>query len=351
MTGAIGQGGSVSLSLRSISATVFDLSSTETPSARRRDRRGAHKRAHKKGKYPMHILERTGKPELAEVYVARRVEQTDRLLEFVDACDQTVGDRRAKWVIVVSTQYGCPVKCLMCDAGGDFKGNVTKEELAFQVETVFMAYPDLDPTQCGKLKVQFARMGEPSLNDAVPAFLLYLKQRCPNVIPCIATIVPAYREAWFDRLSNLRDLFHDFQLQFSVNSTDDSTRDKLMPYPKMPWEWLAEYGKHFYRGGRRKVCLNFALTTDVPVAPDRVRQTFDPDYFAIKLTPLNPTVTGRENGMKPTETMSAAEYMLRAKAEEFRALGFDVVQSIGNMEENVIGSNCGQAVRRLRAAS
>jgi 23S rRNA (adenine2503-C2)-methyltransferase len=299
----------------------------------------------------MNIVERSGKEDLAEVYVAQRTDQTDRLLEFVDACDPTVGDRRAKWVVVVSTQYGCPVKCLMCDAGGDFKGNVTEEELMFQVETVFLAHPGLDPAQCCKLKVQLARMGEPSLNDAVPAFLLHLKQRSPNVIPCITTIVPSGRDAWFGRLSEMRHHFHDFQLQFSVNSTDDLTRDKLMPYPKMPWEWMADYGMDFYRVGQRKVCLNFALTPDVPVVPDKVRRLFDPDYFVIKLTPLNPTVTGRENGMRPTESTSAAESILAAKAQEFHELGFAVVQSIGNMEENLIGSNCGQAVRRLRSAS
>lgn len=298
----------------------------------------------------MNIVERSGRADLAEVYVAQRTNQTDRLLEFVDACSPTVGDRRAKWVIVVSTQYGCPVKCLMCDAGGEFKGNVTEEELAFQVETVFSAHPDLDPTQCDKLKVQFARMGEPSLNDAVPSFLHYLKQRSPNVIPCIATIVPSGRDAWFDRLAKMRRHFHDFQLQFSVNSTDDFIRDRLMPYPKMPWEWMAEYGRDFYCVGQRKVCLNFALTPDIPVAADKVRRIFDPDCFVIKLTPLNPTVTGRENGMRPTESTSAAESILGAKAQEFLEFGFNVVQSIGDMEENFIGSNCGQAVRRLRSA-
>lgn len=299
----------------------------------------------------MNIVERTGKRDLAEVYVAQRADRPDRLLEFVDACDPAVGDRQNKWVIVVSTQYGCPVGCLMCDAGGEFKGNVSEADLAFQVETVFSAHPDLDPTHCDKLKVQFARMGEPSLNDAVPSFLLRLKRRTPSAVPCIATIVPSGRESWFERLVKLRDLFDDFQLQFSANSTDDRIRDKLMPYPKMPWEWMAAYGMRFYREGQRKVCLNFALAPDIPVDADRVRRIFAPEWFVIKLTPLNPTVTGRENGMSPTESTSAAERMLETKAREFSSLGFSVVQSIGNMEENLIGSNCGQAVRRLRSAS
>ena len=33
-------------------------------------------------------------------------------------------------------------------------------------------------------------------------------------------------------------------------------------------------------------------------------------------------------------------------AKEFSALGYQVIESVGNMEENEIGSNCGQMVRK-----
>ena len=227
----------------------------------------------------MHIVSKTGNPDVAEVYVANMRNDADYLIEFVDACDTSVGPRLSKWVIVLSTQFGCPVKCLMCDAGGSFRGNLTLEDLMFQVQTVIAAHEDLDPHACSKLKVQFARMGEPSLNDQVPEFMLWLKNTYPRVIPCIATIAPRSRDAWFERLLEVRDGFDDFQLQLSINSTDEQYRDRLMPYPKMSWEWLAAYGKSFFRQGQRKVALNFAICPEIPVLPAGFGKSLRPQPF------------------------------------------------------------------------
>ncbi|MGC8604885.1 MAG: hypothetical protein ACP5VS_14545 [Desulfomonilaceae bacterium] len=55
----------------------------------------------------------------------------------------------------------------MCDAGGEFKENLTFHDLKLQVTTVLSAHKEIDPKKCVKLKIQFTRMGEPSLNDTV----------------------------------------------------------------------------------------------------------------------------------------------------------------------------------------
>ena len=128
----------------------------------------------------MELVSHTGRPDLAQIFVAKMRDSADYMVEFVDACDPTVGDRRRKWVIVISTQFGCPVKCLMCDAGGEFRGNLSFQEITSQVETVLAAHGDIDPDQCDKLKIQFARMGEPSLNDAVLDVLAWLRTSVPG---------------------------------------------------------------------------------------------------------------------------------------------------------------------------
>lgn len=297
----------------------------------------------------MHIVSKSGNRDLAEIYVAQMRQDPAYMIEFVDACDTSVGPRPAKWVVVLSTQFGCPVNCLMCDAGGSFKGNLTFDDLKFQVQTVFGAHEELDANACTKLKVQFARMGEPSLNDKVLEFLVWLKDRYPQVIPCIATIAPCGRDSWFERLLSTRDFFRDFQLQLSINSTDQQYRDRLMPYPKMSWEWLAAYGRRFFRKGQRKVGLNFAVCSGIPVNASAMAEYFDPDHFIVKLTPVNPTSTGYENRFSISEDRGTIEQLLLEKSNDFSVLGFDVIVSIGNLEENLIGSNCGQAVRRLRS--
>jgi len=298
----------------------------------------------------MRILSKNGRPELAQVYVAEMRGSPDYLVEFVDACDQNIGDRRKKWVIVVSCQFGCPVNCLMCDAGGYYRGNLTVEEMMEQVEQVVAGHA-IRPADCSKFKVQFARMGEPALNEEVLRALELLHKRFPNVLPCIATIAPEGSQKWFEKLLDLRDRFNNFQLQFSLNTTDAKLRDRLMLFPKLSWDWMAGYGERFIRPGQRKPVLNFALCPDWPVEAEVVKEVFSPEVFAIKLTVLNPTETGRKNGLAPIERYEQAKEEVCRKASEFVAFNYEVIRSVGNMEENEFGSNCGQAIRKMKTQS
>lgn len=291
------------------------------------------------------VLNKTGQHGLAEVYLGMVRRDPALLVEFVDACDPEQGGRDRKWVVIVSTQLGCPVGCLMCDAGHRFQGNLSAAEILAQVGHV-VAANGRDPGDCRKFKVQFARMGEPALNGEVLRALWTLKDRYPRVIPCVATVAPAGRERWFAALLSLRDYFRDFQLQFSINSTDAEQRDRLMPHPKMPWEAMARYGRSFFRPGQRKPALNFAVSGDWELDAAALASRFDPRWFAVKLTPLNPTAAGADNGL----TAAGCRPLLERRAEELRSRGFDVIVSIGDPGENDIGSNCGQAVwRHLRA--
>ena len=295
----------------------------------------------------MKIIGESGRKGLARVFLAEM--RPGLMVEFVDACDPTAGGRDRKWVIVVSSQFGCPVGCLMCDAGGDFRGNLTGGEIIGQIEHAFGMNPEQDPKKCRKLKVQFARMGEPALNDAVLDVIRWLAEDYPQAMPCLATVAPAGRERWFESLWEASQRFADLQLQFSMNTTDRAVRDRLMPYPKMAWQEMAAWGERFYRPGRRQPSLNFALSPGVPCQPEAVLGEFDPRRFVIKLTPLNPTAAAGENHLECLEGRERARELVEQKAAEFAALGYEVIQSVGNMEENEIGSNCGQMVRRRLA--
>ena len=68
-----------------------------------------------------------------------------------------------KWLIAISTQFGCPQKCKFClvpELG--FHGNLTSEQMWEQLEMVFSMHPEV--TKSDKIKVGFARMGEPMYN-------------------------------------------------------------------------------------------------------------------------------------------------------------------------------------------
>ena len=273
------------------------------------------------------------------------------MLEFVDGLDPE-HPRRDKWIVNFSTQYGCPVGCPFCDAGFRYRGNVPADVMLEQVEQVLERHPPQLRRQCGKLKVHFARMGEPALNPAV----LEVLERLPSLIPnpqlwgCVASVAPQGAEAWFEGLLAVkRELFEGrFQLQFSLNTTSAEHRRRLTPYPHQPMSWVSAYGQRFFERGDRRVVLNFALAAGVPFDPAVVAEHFDPACFAVKLTPLNPTHQGRERGLD-TVLSAASPEVMRAAVSRLHALGFDVVVSIGDPREDQVGSNCGQAVRRLLA--
>jgi 23S rRNA (adenine2503-C2)-methyltransferase len=295
------------------------------------------------------ILHTTGRPDLAEVFVGRF--GNGRVCEFVDAVDPEL-PKDEKWIINLSTQFGCPVGCPYCDAGGGYQGDVSAEQMLAMVRHVIARNSQSLPERCAKLKVHFSRMGEPALNDEVLQALRKLRAILPHrgTWACLATTAPRGRKDWFAALRGIKnELYAErFQLQFSLNSTDPETRRRLVPIPHWSLEEIAAFGSRFHEPDDRKVVLNFALATDVPFEPEVVARHFHPDQFAVKLTPINPTETGRKNRFA-TLLRSERAAAIEEPIEKLRAAGFDVIVSVGDAGEDEIGSNCGQALRLLRS--
>ncbi|MEW5829700.1 MAG: radical SAM protein, partial [Chloroflexota bacterium] len=106
---------------------------------------------------------------------------------------------------------------------------------------------------------------------------------------------------------------------------------------------MAAFGERFHRPGDRKITLNFALAAGNPADPQALLRHFDPARYLVKITPVNPTWRATQNGLAsfvdPSDPSSGASV-----AEAMRAAGYDTILSIGEVEENEIGSNCGQYV-------
>ena len=296
----------------------------------------------------MKILSSQGNPSLATVYVASFGK--DRVVEFVEAREPNV-PKSDKWVMVVSTQLGCPVACPMCDAGGNFKGNLSKHEIFSEIDYLIGLHPNERLHGAKKLKIQFARMGEPSLNDAVLDVLEELPNRYDNpqgLIPCIATVAPSSALTWFERLVEIRKTIYGgqkFQLQLSINSTSEKARNKLMPIKKLSFKKLNDIASRICNGGPRKVTLNFAYINDNPINPDVIAANFNPETCIIKITPLNPTERSKEFNLSTALPPNAPDQCERL-SRRLQDAGFDVIISIGDTRENEIGSNCGMAIRQ-----
>lgn len=296
----------------------------------------------------MKVFAEAGSKSLATVYLAEF--DNGRMLEFVEALQPpySIEDR---WILMVSTLFGCPIKCKFCDAGGFYSGKPSAEQIFDQIDyLVRLRFPDFN-IPCKKFKIQFARMGEPSLNQEVLLVLEQLSRRynAPGLIPSVSTVAPMGRNHFFDELIRIKDHFYAngrFQLQFSIHSTDEEKRNDLIPIKKWDFKQIARYGDRYFKNGDRKITLNFALTTESTINVSVLLNYFCPEKYLIKITPVNPTTQATLNGIK-TFIDPYGRNSQQNLLENLQKAGFEVIVSIGEAEENSIGSNCGQYINNF----
>ncbi|MBN2400335.1 MAG: radical SAM protein [Candidatus Aminicenantes bacterium] len=297
----------------------------------------------------MNVVASTGKDDLAMVYIARN--SAGRYIEFVESLQAPL-PREKKWVLIVSCLFGCPYCCRFCDAGGSYHGPLSRQEIEFQIDhLVAKRYPGgFIPSE--KFKIQFARMGEPALNEAVLDVIAALPERlhAPGLILSLSTIAPTGCENFFERLLEIKEDFHagSFQFQFSLHSSDEVKRREIIQAQTWSFAAMAAYGRRFFRSGDRKITLNFALAQGFPLEAKKLAAHFDPDIFLIKITPVNPTLRALANDLRPVFTHNRRGQDI---IDALRLCGYEVLVSLGDAEENAIGSNCGQFIRSYLAGS
>ncbi|MBS3819687.1 radical SAM protein [bacterium] len=289
----------------------------------------------------MKIRAKTEESDIATVYIGEFEE--NKRVEFVESVQPPI-PKEKKWVLLVSSMFGCPVKCRFCDCGIEYNGKLSYAQLLAQIDyLVDKYYPDrFVPVE--KFKIQFARNGEPAFNENVITVLQDLPfiYEAPGLMPSFSTIAPKGTDNFFRDLIEVKNRFYPqkFQMQFSIHSTSEKYRDWLMPVKKWDFEEISNYGKDFYGPGDRKITLNFALSEEAEVDIDKLLRHFDPNMYLIKITPVNPTYSAKEN-----KIISHDKYFSEL-IEKLKEAWYDVILSIGELEENHIGSNCGQYLHK-----
>ena len=289
----------------------------------------------------MKVIAKAGKEDLAIVYIAET--NNGNLIEFVESLQPPI-PREKKWVLIVSTLFGCPVACRFCDAGSYYKGKLSEDEIISQIDfLVKQRFPNgVIPVE--KFKIQFARLGEPSFNQNVLSVLDKLPNlfEAPGLLPSLSTVAPCGTDMFFERLLVIKKSKYPlrFQFQFSLHSTEENKRDWLIPIKKWDFKKMAEYGNKFYNNGGTKITLNFALSKHSLIEPGILLRYFSPEIFLIKVTPVNPTYRASKNNI----TSILPEQKGVELVELLQTAGYEVIVSIGEFEENYIGSNCGQFI-------
>jgi 23S rRNA (adenine2503-C2)-methyltransferase len=294
------------------------------------------------------VIHKTGNPKLATVYVAQLDDGS--CIEFVESL-QPPHSINEKWVLIISTLKGCPAECAICDAGGNYKGKLTKEELLWQIEyLVSQKFPD-KKVPSKKFKIQFARMGDPAFNTNVISALKELPSIYPNtsIIPSISSIAPEGRDAFFEELIEVKNSFYqdgNFQMQFSIHCSDQRLKQELVPFKTWDFKKISDYGTRFYAKGDRKITLNFATPNTYPLEAATLFEYFDPNIFIIKLTPVNPSQKANKKKLSSLIDTDEQSLINQKIVQGFKDRSYDVILSIGELEENQIGSNCGLYINK-----
>ena len=79
----------------------------------------------------MKVIAKTGREDIATVYIAEF--EGNRRIEFVESVQPPLPIEK-KWVLIISSLFGCCVNCRFCDAGGGYGGKLSKSELLSQID-------------------------------------------------------------------------------------------------------------------------------------------------------------------------------------------------------------------------
>lgn len=263
-------------------------------------------------------------------------------------------DMSQKWITLISTQHGCPMRCSFCDCPkAGFFGNVSVDDLTYEVETVLNTFHDVKATK--RFNLHFARMGEPTWNASVLFFTEYVLRnlvlsyvKADVIHPVLATMLPCKNE-WLQYFllswCRIKNEVYDGNagLQVSIQSTDDKQRDQQFGYLSLTIEGAARLLDMMPMPKRRKYTLNFAVTADTILDANKLDRLFDKEKFLVKLTPVHETKAAVANGFDIGNTYDSYDVYKRLE-DPLLELGWDVISAIPSKEEDADRITCGNAL-------
>lgn len=263
-----------------------------------------------------------------------------------------------KWVITVSTQYGCSMTCNFCDVPNiPFKGNASFSDLKKQFYNAISLFPDVGYTE--RLNLHFARMGEPIMNPNVYDFAKWLYEekekifeevglRIEVIHPVLTSSMPARVPKVKERIQNwchLKNEVYNGQagLQLSINSTSEKQRWEMFNGRALTLDQIADIGLDLPPPISRKYCLNFAYSTDYEIDAEKLVSLFNPDKFMVKITPIHNNTACTQNGIKTVGGYETYE-AYREVEHGLISAGFDVLVFVPSMDEEDGLVTCGNVI-------
>jgi 23S rRNA (adenine2503-C2)-methyltransferase len=263
-----------------------------------------------------------------------------------------------KWVITISTQFGCPMKCTFCDVPNlKFKGNASFDDLKHQLYNAISLFPNVGYTE--RLNLHYARMGDPIFNENVFEFSRWMIKNKRQIKkdtglsievlhPVLTTSLPVKFAKLEERIMEWCEIKNELYngqagFQFSINSTDEAQRTEMYKGMQMHLEDFARIAEKIPEPVSRKYCLNFAFSTDFIIDADKIANLFDKDKFMCKITPIHNNTACTENGIKTVGGYDSWKPYQKPE-EDLKAKGFDVLVFVPSIDEEDGLVTCGNVI-------
>jgi len=190
--------------------------------------------------------------------------------------------------VCVSTQVGCPVRCVFCRSGS--KGlvrNLSAEEIVSQL---YLALTALRPEET-LTGVVFMGSGEPLLNLEATVRALKLMTH-PSGLKLSHRKVTVSTVGIPARISELaRSMDHRVSLAVSLHAPDDATRSRLVPGVRAPIRSILAALRTFPVAPGRKIMFEYVLVkgiNDSPAHAESLARLLKGLPAKVNLLPLNP---------------------------------------------------------------
>lgn len=265
----------------------------------------------------------------------------------INMVENTGVDLLKKLVITISTQNGCQCNCNFCDCPSfGFKGNLSVAELVSEMSTA-LSLSGVSDGQ--RLNLHYARMGEPTFNKnvltATPIIAEISKaHNFKEFHPVVSTMCPKYNrdlEDFVQKWVRLGDtLSGGVGLQFSINTLDESDRNKAFNNMSLSLEEISELIKRLPMPTGRKYTLNFAVDYKTDMNAQKMDSLFDKDKCIIKVTPIHATRKAIESGYETSFTFDIYRDIEAPLVKD----GWDVIVFIPSDEEDSDRITCGNSL-------
>lgn len=242
-------------------------------------------------------------------------------------------------VICCSTMSGCPVGCKFCGTGNRFIRNLTADEIVEQIATVLSDKNITDVNENGKrFQIMFMSMGEPLLNwDEVEKAIIILHKYYPNAELLLSTIAPLESES-IVRMIQLSKTIDKVGLQFSIHKSNDTDRNKLIPYKnKLTLVMIRDLGIRWWQETGRHPYLNYCIdgTNNTDNDKERLQLLFSPLVFNFTFSVVcSPNESMKDAGFKNLDAIRDFEQSFLEKGYNTR-----IFNPAG---QDDIGGGCGQ---------